>query len=229
MTKEKPEEPIWPPSKQTLKVGATCYMALLVGLTAISFYKENHAEVSLPLVRAVFGGVIGATVCFLSVLLFIYYPFKIIPRIASWVEVKARQTGDERSANRGRLITQWGLRLYLIFLIALDIPKISRNEGRNWGWVFLGWLVVWWFSSLIKQGVKPAKNVASFFLILGVISVFTRWKWINEHPEVSYGIAFSLYGFILGLVLLLSKDVNYYVALQSEKLPKSSKKKWKKR
>lgn len=139
------------------------------------------------------------------------------------------QTGDERSANRGRLITLWGPRFYLIFLVVLDIQTINRNEGKNWGWYLLGWLIVWWFLSMIRQGVKPAKNVVTFFLILGVISVFTRWKWINEYPELIYGIAFSLYGFILGLVLLLSKDVNYYVALQAEKLPKSSKKKWKKR
>ncbi len=79
---------------------------------------------------------------------------------------------------------------------------------------------------MARKGSKPAKNVASLLLILGVFSLFTIPRFVEENPLALYYLALSSYGVILGLVLLLSRDVNYYISIQYEKLPKTLNDNW---
>ncbi|MGE9293916.1 MAG: hypothetical protein ACQKBW_09915 [Puniceicoccales bacterium] len=218
-------ERIWPPSKKDLKRGALWYVVLVVTFTVLTIYKDSRAGEALHWGYVLFSGWFAGTACFVFLLLLIHYPLKIIPRIASWAEARAVNEGSESSENRGRLIATWGLRLYLLFMFILNAIKVSQNDGKNWGWAVFWFLLTCWLFSSIKQGMKPVRNFVSFLLILGVYGVFRDWKWLGTQPLAIYTVAFSAYGFMLGLILLLSKDVNYYMVMQYEKLPKQIKKK----
>jgi hypothetical protein len=219
MTKDK----IWPPSKKEIKKGLIWYfiiIILFVGMTA--YAKANTGELT-SVAKVVFMGTFGATACFIFMLLFIYYPMKIIPKISLRAERKGKEQGNESSADRGRFLTVWGIRVYILSMLALNIALLIQNNGKNWGWSLFWFLLTCWLFSLVKQGMKPAKNFMSFLLILGIFGIFKKWGLIGENSLAIYSLVFSIYGFILGLVLLLSRDVNYYISLQFEKLPKKIK------
>jgi hypothetical protein len=221
--KEIATDRIWPPSKKEIKKGLIWYFILIVLFVGITVYVKTNAGEPIKVANALFMGAFGATGCFIFVLLFIHYPMKIIPSISSRAETKGKEQGNERSAERGRLLTVWGIRIYLLAMLALNIAQLTQNSGKNWGWSLFWFLLTCWLFSLVKQGMKPAKNFMSFLLILGIFSIFKTWGFIGENALAIYSLAFSAYGFIFGLILLLSQDVNYYISLQYEKLPKKIK------
>jgi len=217
--KEITTDHIWPPTKKEIKKGLFWYSILVAIFIGISAYKEAQGATPIDWAYIVFFGFFGATACFFFLLLFIHYPLKIVPRIASRAEEKGKEKGNAKSAERGRLITIWGIRIYIAAMLALNIAQVAQNNGKNWGWSLFWFLLTCWLFSLIKQGMKPAKNFMSFLLILGIFSVFKAWGFIGENPLTIYYQIFSFYGFILGLVLIFSRDVNYYISIQYEKLP----------
>jgi hypothetical protein len=168
------------------------------------------------LVEGAFVGIAG----FLFGVVFFFYPQKIVSRVTSRTQAKAVSSGDAKSAERGRLITNWGIRVYIVSMIALEVHSLVLKNGRNWGWSVLLTLFTLWFFSMIKNGMKRAKDVMAFLLLLGGLLIFHRWQWVAEYPYMKYSIAHLAYGAVLGAVLLFSKDVNYYLALRYEKLPK---------
>lgn len=206
---------IWPPSRSELKNGLIWYIVILVAFIGLAAFKEIQKETTPDIAYIIFFGAFGATSCFLFLLILIYYPLKIIPRISQ----RAEDKGKERSATRGRIITVWAIRLYIFAMIAVNVARSFQYGGKGWVWSLFWIILTCWLFSAVKQGMKPAKDFMSFLLILGAFSAFSSYQLIGENSLAVYYLLFSIYGVILGLTLLLSQDVGYYLSQQYEKLP----------
>lgn len=212
---------IWPPGRDELIKGLLILAAciFLAGFAiAYNQYTQAHSLAGVDWVKTVFVGLLGGAAAFLLYLLFIYYPLKILPRIAARQgETQTPERGDAESVRRGKLLLDWGMGVYLASMVAVQFYGMVIGKAQGFPVFVIGLVVTVVLFGMVRQGYRTAVTVTGFLLILGGASGLFELRYVMAHHFLAWGIAQSIFGAVFGSMMLVSTSIGHYLAHQRER------------